>query len=360
MIQHRFDFKYRYVTTFDPNTGEYFRSNVFDKDGNDTGNEPFMGDFPHLLDIGIKGFCEHGLSGKCMEAGTYCYQLGAEVSSKDMSLEDYTSIIKQCENKTFQVALGGRGDPDCHPDYEAILKVTRDHNIIPNITTSGFLFTKEKACITKQYCGAAAVSWYKTPYTYKAIDYLLEEGVVTNIHFILHEKSIEEAIDLMQRNAFPQGIRAVIFLLYKPVGYNRTDLVLKKDNPYLKRFFELMNADNQTFMMGFDSCLVPGVVNYCQDVAPQCIEPCESGRFSAYISPDNKMYPCSFIQSPHYECDLKHLSIQQVWNSSVFETFRKPQRVACLECSKRELCLGGCPELNIINLCQDKKEGSRV
>jgi radical SAM protein with 4Fe4S-binding SPASM domain len=360
MILHRFDFKYRYVVTFDPQTGEYFRSNVFDKEGNDTGQEPFMGDFPHLLDIGIKGFCEHGLSGKCLEAGTYCYQKGAEYTAKDMSLDEYISIIKQCENKTFQVALGGRGDPDCHPDFESILKETRKHNIIPNITTSGFLFTKEKAQIIKHYCGAAAVSWYKTPYTYKAIDYLLEAGVKTNIHFILHNQSILEAIDLLERDAFPKGIRAVIFLLYKPVGYDRFDLVLKKDNPYLLRFFELMNADDRSFMMGFDSCLVPGVVNYCKDVAPQCIEPCESGRFSAYISSDCMMYPCSFIQAPHYECDLKQMNIQQVWNSSKFETFRMTQRLACPTCAKRDLCLGGCPELNIINLCKDMKEGNRL
>lgn len=357
MIHHRFDFTYRYVTTFDPNTGEYFRSNVFDKQGQDTGIEPFMGDFPHLLDIGIKGFCEHGLSGLCLKAGIYCYQKGGEVISSDMSLQDYTDIIKQCEHKTFQVALGGRGDPDCHPDFEAILKVTREHNIIPNITTSGFLLTPEKVNIIKQYCGAAAVSWYKTPYTTKAIKMLLKANVTTNIHFILNNQSIEEAIDLIQRDAFPQGIRAVIFLLYKPVGYDRQDLVLKKDNPHLQRFFELMNEDKASFMMGFDSCCVPGVVNYCKDVAPQCIEPCESGRFSAYISPECKIYPCSFIQSLAYEHDLKLITIKEAWNSSAFEKFRDKQRKACPTCPKKELCLGGCPELSVINLCQQVQEG---
>lgn len=360
MMQHRFDFKNRYITTFDQSTGEYFRSNVFDQSGNDTGLEPFMGDFPHLLDIGIKGYCEHGLSGKCYDAGVYCYQQGASIKSEDMALKDYSRIIKQCENKVFQVALGGRGDPDCHKDYEAILYETRQVNVIPNITTSGFLFSKEKARITKQYCGAAAVSWYKTPYTYRSLDLLLDAGVTTNIHFILSQQSIQEAVELMEKDAFPKGVRAVVFLLYKPIGYNRQDLILQRDNPYLQAFFDLMNADNRSFMMGFDSCLAPGVLTHCKDAAPECIEPCESGRFSAYIASDLTMYPCSFIQNSHCAGNLHTQTIEEVWTSKGFDTFRQIQQNACLACHKRDLCLGGCPELKMINLCNELERGTIV
>lgn len=314
-----------------------------------------MGDFPHLLDIGIKGFCEHGLSGQCLKAGVYCYQMGGQTQEPDLSLTDYRNIISQCQDKVFQVALGGRGDPDCHQDYESILYETRQARIVPNMTTSGFLFTREKARITRQYCGAAAVSWYQTPYTFQAIDLLLDEGVTTNIHYILSELSIRQAVENMENNRFPQGIRAVVFLLYKPVGYDRQDLILKKDNPYLKPFFDLMNANSQSFMMGFDSCLAPGVLTYCKDAAPECIEPCESARFSAYISSDLKMYPCSFIQKDAYAGDLKTQSIKDIWNSAAFESFRQIQKSACLSCNQRDLCLGGCPEIQSINLCQKKE-----
>lgn len=355
MIHHRFDPYFRYVTTFDDSDGSYFRSNVYDEEGNDTGKEPFRGDFPHLLDIGVMGHCQHGLSGACLKAGIFCYQRGGETVHPNMPLELYKDIIAQCQGKTFQVALGGRGDADCHEDFEAILKVTRDHGIVPNITSSGYKMTPEKAAIIKKYCGAAAVSWYKTDYTYSAIEMLLKAGVTTNIHFILSEESIEEAVDLMETNGFPKGIRAVVFLLYKPVGYDRQDLVLKLDNPWLKRFFDLMNADKQDFMMGFDSCLAPGVLNYCPGVAPECIEPCESGRFSAYISSEGWMYPCSFVQDEAYKKDLNVERLQDGWNSEAYERFRSIQLGACPSCDKRDQCLGGCPAMEGITLCSVKE-----
>jgi len=350
-MRHRFDFKHQYLTTFDDCNGDYFRTGIIDANGIDTGVEPFMSDFPHLLDIGIKGHCEHGLSGKCLEAGVYCYQKGGITQAPDMSLTDYISLMKQCKDKVFQVALGGRGDPDCHKDYEAILSATRNVGIVPNITTSGFLFDEEKARITKKYIGAGAVSWYKTDYTYKAIDLMLNEGITTNIHFILSQASIKEAVDLLATDGFPKGIKAVVFLLYKPVGYDKQSLVLKKDNPYLSTFFDYMNSDDQSFKMGFDSCLTPGVVNYCKDAAPECIEPCESGRFSAYISSDLTMYPCSFIQKANYGGDLHKSSIASIWHSESFDQFRAIQEGACPTCPQRDLCLGGCPDLYEITLC---------
>jgi len=36
------------------------RSGILDKDGRDTGIDPFMASFPHLLDVGIMGHCAHG------------------------------------------------------------------------------------------------------------------------------------------------------------------------------------------------------------------------------------------------------------------------------------------------------------
>jgi radical SAM protein with 4Fe4S-binding SPASM domain len=277
--------------------------------------------------------------------------MGKEISSPDMEFENYKNIIKQCKGKVFQVALGGRGDPDCHNDFEAILYETRLNDVVPNITTSGFLFNPGKAKIIAQHCGAAAVSWYRTEYTYSAIEMLLAEGVTTNIHFILSEKSIAYAVEAMEKGLFPKGIKAVIFLLYKPVGYNMEELILKKNNKYLQPFFDLMNNNKQPYMLGFDSCLAPGVLINCKNAAPECIEPCESARYSAYISSDMRMYPCSFIQKAQYVVDLSKHSIAEAWKSEAFEVFRRKFRAACPYCDKRELCLGGCPDIGEINLC---------
>ena len=109
------DKKYRYLSFYDPLTGIGARSNVVDNEGNESTLEPFMGSLPDLLDIGIMGHCAHGLSGLCAQSGVQCYQDGATKSEAHLSFENFKKIIDQAKGHVFQVALGGRGDPDMHP-----------------------------------------------------------------------------------------------------------------------------------------------------------------------------------------------------------------------------------------------------
>ena len=71
--------------------------------------------------------------------------------------------------------------------------------------------TKELAQLCKEYCGAVAVSWYGGDYTVNAIELLIKAGVKTNIHYVLHNESIKEAMYRMKEGKFPKGINAVIF-----------------------------------------------------------------------------------------------------------------------------------------------------
>ena len=57
-------------------------------------------------------------------------------------------------------ALGGRGDPDMHENFEEILYYAATNHVVPNFTTSGLGMTPEKAAICKAYCGAVACSMY--------------------------------------------------------------------------------------------------------------------------------------------------------------------------------------------------------
>lgn len=85
--------------------------------------------------------------------------------------------------------------------------------LVPNFTTSGYGMTPEIAKLCKQYCGAVAVSWYRSEYTLRVIQTLLDAGVKTNIHYVLGKNSIDEAIERLQNNDFPKGINAVRGLL---------------------------------------------------------------------------------------------------------------------------------------------------
>ena len=64
------DLKYNFKYFFDSTSGAYVRTGILDKNGNDTGVDPFMASFPHLIDVGIMGHCKHGKSGLCAYSRT--------------------------------------------------------------------------------------------------------------------------------------------------------------------------------------------------------------------------------------------------------------------------------------------------
>ena len=266
-----------------------------DEHGRDTGIDPFMASFPHLIDVGVMGHCIHGKTGLCAKAGVGCYQSGALVERPNMTAEDFRWIAQQCQGRCNQLALGGRGDPDQHEQFEELLQISREHHLVPNFTTSGYGLTEEAAALCKRYCGAVAVSWYRSDYTLRAIRLLLEAGVTTNIHYVLGKNSITEAIDRLKRDDFPAGINAVIFLLHKPAGQGTQANVLDPADPQVAEFFA--QADGRhPFQVGLDSCNVPGALNFCQNILPESLDTCEGGRFSCYIGADLVMVPCSFDQ----------------------------------------------------------------
>ncbi|MDR1421982.1 MAG: SPASM domain-containing protein [Coriobacteriales bacterium] len=98
-----------------------------------------------------------------------------------MTLADFNRIAEQCVGRVNQFALGGRGDPDLHENFEQVLKMCRDNNIVPNYTTSGYRLSDSAIAASKKYCGAVAVSWYRTEYTINAIERFLSADVKTNI-----------------------------------------------------------------------------------------------------------------------------------------------------------------------------------
>lgn len=330
------------------------RTGVLDENGKDTGKDPFMASYPHLIDVGIMGHCIHGKTGLCAKAGIGCYQSGMLVQKPNMSLEDFKTIAEQSKGKCNQFALGGRGDPDQHEHFEEILKICRANNIVPNFTTSGYGMTPEIAKICKKMCGAVAVSWYRNEYTYKAINMLLDAGVKTNIHYVLGNNSIDEAIRRLKENDFPKGINAVIFLLHKPAGQGTKQNMLSVDDPRVAEFFAEFDKPHP-FKVGMDSCNVPGAIRFCKNVLHESLDTCEGGRYSCYIGADMIMVPCSFDQKNRFEVSLRDMSITEAWNSEPFERFRNRMRGACPRCHKKELCMGGCPLMPEIVFCNDKE-----
>ena len=350
---YKSDKKNRFVSLFNPDTGFYFRTGVLDDNGDDTGIDPFMSSFPELIDVGIMGWCKHGQSGLCIKSGVQCYQNGLETRFPNMTLDNFKKIVDECKGKCYQFALGGRGDPDQHENFKEILEYCRENGIVPNFTSSGLGFNEEIVKLCKKYCGAVAISWYRQAHTLKAIQMLLDEGVKTNIHYVLGNNSVDEAIRRLETNDFPKGINAVVFLLHKPVGLGQYDNVLSVKSDKVSRFFEVVENYKREFKIGFDSCTVPALINFTTNINPDSFDTCEGARWSMYITSDMKALPCSFDnQDMRWAYDISDDTIQNAWNSNVFENFRNHFRNSCPDCKRRGECMGGCPIRSEIVLCK--------
>lgn len=355
---------------------EYFFREYFDKTtglwltgDTKTGDTPFRRAFPSLLDIGIMGHCPNGKAGICAKAGIQCYQNAPNSTKLNMKLEDFKTIINQCKGKTFQVALGGAGDPNLHENFKEIVEYSIENGIIPNYTTSGFNLTDEQVEISKK-CGAVAVSQYSrlehignneykesNPQTNIAIQKFLDAGITTNIHYVLGKNTIVEAIERLKNNLFPKGINAIVFLLHKPIGLGQRNNMLDYNDPLVKEFFEIIDNTKFDFKIGFDACSVPGLINFTHNIDSRSTETCEGSRTSAYIDAQMNMMPCSFgNQDKKYYVSLYDNTIKEAWESQVFEDFRNKMRTSCLNCKDRVNCLGGCPIVKDIVLCQRKEK----
>ncbi len=334
-----------YETIFNQKSGLLIRLE------DEAGDDPFWCSYgPELIDISITNWCDRACS--------FCYKKSS-TAGKHLSLEAYELILRQAaQMRVLQVALGG-GNPNQHPDFCEILRLTRDkYNIVPSYTTNGRGLNEEILTATRKYCGAVAVSMYE-PYdeAFLAVQNLLRYRIKTNIHFLLTSKSIGTAIQwLKELPRMLQGINAVIFLNYKPVGRNPDRKLLAKNSPDIQSFFYLAGTPHE-FKVGFDSCSISGIARF-MNISPTFIEPCEAGRFSMYISEENKMYPCSFMVNKTQGVAVTDDNMQTVWQKhDIFTRMRGSlSSNPCHECSVNNTCFGGCPVYPEINFCPSKTD----
>lgn len=318
-----------YMSMFNENNGYYLRSGLL-KNGKDTKNDVFMADFPETMYIDLIG-------------------------KYPMPFSSFEQIAKECQGKTYQFALGGGGAPEGHPQFAQILECSRSHHIIPNIITPGLQMTPEFAQLCQEYCGAVTVNWVTGLDTVCAVQQLLQAGVQTNIQFVLNSQSLQEAVQRLTTQGFPEGIHAVIFSLYKPAGADTDNLLITAQTPYLQEFFSLISQRKFAYKIGFDACMIPQLLHYVPNIDSGCIDACESGRWSAYLSSDLLLMPCRIdSKQMKWAVSIQESTIEDAWNSEVFQDFRRMFQEACPACKQRHLCMGGCPICPELTICPDK------
>lgn len=184
---------------------------------------------PEILDISI---CS-----KCFANCPYCYTSALKTGTI------YESVVEKIndlfgnlplEERPFQVALGGEGEPTLHPEFVNILKSFYNLNIVPNYTTNGMHINDSIIEATKKYSGGVAVSAH--PHLNKvwknAVNRYIQEDIFTCVHLILGNPE-EETLFYSNLNwCLDNEVNCVVVLPYQEVGRGKKvqdkELVWKK------------------------------------------------------------------------------------------------------------------------------------
>jgi len=304
---------------------------------------------PELIDIAITNWCDRACS--------VCYRQSSR-NGAHMDVADYEMLLSQASAMgVMQVALGG-GNPNQHPDFERIVRATREeYGIVPSYTTNGRGITAVIAKTSASVCGAVAVSAYR-PYddTEAAIKTLADAGAKVNLHIVLDAECIEHAAQwLLDPPEMFAAINAVVFLNYKPVGRGGEHMLLA-DSPLLRQFFQAVEGGQSPVKVGFDSCMVSGLASF-STIPEAFYDSCEAGRFSMFVSETMHAYPCSFMESGWEGIRVAPGNLLSVWQNglSFVDTREKIRDARCDGCQHIAACMGGCPVFPEINLCRHRR-----
>ena len=171
---------------------------------------------------------------------------------------------------------------------------------------------------------------------------------------MVSKDTIDEVIIRLENDLFPEGINAVVFVLYKPVGNGIAEKVLNNMDVRVERFLSLATKMKHPYRVGFDTCFTSALLCWADTVPAASIDACEAATFSMYIDSLMNCYPCSFgIWDKDISESMRCKTIREIWQGEKFVVFRERKKEKCSNCGHRELCLDGCRLGIDIDMCID-------
>lgn len=198
---------------------------------------------PELEDVAINN--------KCLANCSYCYTSALKTG------ENFDNVVIKAEtvwgslklnDRPFQIAIGGAGEPTMHPDFIPFVKKVRDLEIIPNYTTNGMHITDELLEATEIYCGGVALSWH--PHIEKvfhaAANKLSTIDTKLNFHVILGtEQSLLDLKSLYYK--YENIVDYFVILPYQAVGRGKA---IETEKIWLETFYWISAVNSKKFAFG--------------------------------------------------------------------------------------------------------------
>lgn len=171
-------------------------------------------EYPELLDISF--------GTKCLANCPFCYtsaiKNGVNYPNLVEKINSIFGVMSENE-KPFQVAIGGGGEPTLHPEFIPAMKAFYDLGITPNYTTNGMHLTEDVLEATRKYSGGVAVSCHPhlDKVWKKAVKTLTENNIRTNVHIIIGEPNSVNRFKQIY-DEFNGIVEYFVLLPYQAVG----------------------------------------------------------------------------------------------------------------------------------------------
>jgi pyrroloquinoline quinone biosynthesis protein E len=307
---------------------------------------------PETIHFSVTGRCDQACAG-CF----YSARPGSTVEARDVPFPLFEKVVTEAGRiSVFQMALGG-GEPLLHPRIVEMVRLAREHGIVPNLTTNGNLLSRDLAFALKEaglgqvqisLNGATDDANRKTrpnfQATMAAIEACREAGLRWGPNFLVTRTNLAElepVIELGRR----LGAASVNILRPKPPTAESD--WLERESPgassyrAVAKVLRRLRGKTGDTRITLDASLTFLLTDHPpEELYRAGVWGCSAARKFVTVTQDGAVLPCSHVRwSDVEEGDF----MRAWWESEVFARFRAQEEKMqgpCRACSYLELCKG--------------------
>ncbi len=301
---------------------------------------------------------------RCPVACTGCYlDAGPTRAPADPTHAALRAALREAAALgVFEVAFGG-GEAVLRDDLLDLAAEARALGLVPNLTTSGFGVTPERAARMAGLFGQVNVSldglgaiyedvrgWDGASVGLRALATLRDAGLRTGVNTVLSARNWD-GLDALADALLAAGVSEWQWVRFKPTGRGAdsyADLALRPEQALelLPRALALEARTGLTLRT--DCALVPFLAAH--DPPPELLERlgvtgCVGGESLWTRKADGAWTPCSFAEEPELTSrDVGDMATLWVDSPSLrdWRTYADSAPEPCASCAYRAVCRGGC------------------
>lgn len=275
---------------------------------------------PETMEVEVcKGNCPH----KCK----FCYRNNDEKESKNMTIEEFKTLVSKFPETVTQISLGITGIQS-NPDIIKIIDYCNIKHIKPNITLTGIDLTEDFAKIVAPKLGGIGISVYKSKekLAYNTFRRLKRNGAKqVGYQIIVAKETLDHTYKVINDMLKDKSIKAdhLVLITPKPVEGSKFTLLDKDQYRELLKYCLKNKID-----VGLDQCSKPRLKEVVSDKIINNIDSCECSFYTGFVDVNGNYWHCGFSEISenkiHEELNIFKCEdfVKDIWNSKSLMTLR--------------------------------------